>query len=290
LKGDKIQLPIQEDETALVLDALWKHYNKYKNKELIKGIYDTFIKNAGNFLVDFRDANNLPKESYDLWEEKLGVHTFTCATVYAGLLASYNFAKIFGENSDAEKYQKAAKEIQEAILKYLYDETDGVFIKGIFYDNDGKMVKDKTIDASTFYGLFEYKVIEADDPRLKRTFDKTFQRLWCVHPCGGLCRREDDHYYRVDKNAPENPWFISTMWLAEYYIANAKTLKDLKDAEDLLNWVVKRALKSGALAEQLNPLTGDSLSVSPLTWSHAGFIIAVIKYLEKFEELKKSSK
>ena len=88
---------------------------------------------------------------------------------------------------------------------------------------------------------------------------------------------------------PPNPWFISTFWLAEYYIAKAKKTEDLKPAEDLLNWATQRALPSGILSEQLNPYTGEHLSVSPLTWSHAGFIIAVIKYVDKYEKLTRQS-
>ena len=53
-----------------------------------------------------------------------------------------------------------------------------------------------------------------------------------------------------------------------------------------LNWVAERALGSGVLAEQVNPFTGEPVSVSPLTWSHAGFIIAVQRYLKKFLELE----
>ena len=82
-----------------------------------------------------------------------------------------------------------------------------------------------------------------------------------------------------------NPWFISTMWLAEYYIAKAKKIEDLQKAKELFEWAVQRALPSGAMSEQLNPYTGEALSVAPLTWSHAGFVIAVVKYCDRMKEL-----
>jgi len=75
------------------------------------------------------------------------------------------------------------------------------------------------------------------------------------------------------------------MWLAEYNIAKAKNHEELKHAEELLFWATERALNPGTLSEQINPYTGEALSVAPLTWSHASFIIAVVKYLDKFEEL-----
>ena len=55
----------------------------------------------------------------------------------------------------------------------------------------------------------------------------------------------------------------------------------------LLEWTVKRADKSGVLAEQFHPYTGEPISVSPLTWSHATVVIAVMEYLRKHEALSR---
>ncbi|MCW8965345.1 MAG: glycoside hydrolase family 15 protein [Candidatus Pacearchaeota archaeon] len=285
LKGDKLQLPIQEDETALILDALWKHHFHHKDDDMIKDMYKNFIKKISDFLYNFRDEKTgLPKESYDLWEEKLGIHTFTCSTVYAGLIAAKNFAEKFGTKKDAKKYESAAEKLKEIIPNYLYDEEEGIFLKRVYYDNEGNLKKDNVIDVSTLYGLFEYNVLDIDDERLTKTVKKTLEKLWCQTGCGGLCRYENDFYFR-QRDAPENPWFISTMWLAEYYIAKAKSLKELEPAKKLLDWVVKNALPSGVLSEQISSINCETLSVAPLTWSHASFIIAVDKYLDKYEEI-----
>ena len=156
----------------------------------------------------------------------------------------------------------------------------GIFTKGIYYDDDDNMQFDNTIDSSTAYALFEYKILEINDPRLTRTVDKTLEKLWNKSGCGGLCRYENDQYYRYE-NSPENPWFVCTMWLAEYHIAKATTLDELERANELFLWTVDKALSPGTLSEQINPNTCEPLSVAPLTWSHAGFIIAVIKYLDR---------
>jgi len=288
LKGETLQLPIQEDETALVLDALWKHYQAYKDESKIKRMYRPFIRKMADFMVQYRDEKTgLPKETYDLWEEKLGVHTFTAATVYAGLQAATNFAKLFGTKAETAKYQNAATEVREGILEHLYDPEKKVFMKGIYYDVKGTVHQDKTIDSSTPYALFEYGVLSLEDPRLESTMNQTVTTLWNQGGVGGLYRYEHDAYYRVWEGAAPNPWFIPTLWLAEYYIAKAKHIEDLEEAKKLLEWTVQRALPSGVLPEQINPYTGEALSVAPLTWSHAGFIIAVVKYCDKMEELKK---
>ncbi len=39
------------------------------------------------------------------------------------------------------------------------------------------------------------------------------------------------------------------------------------------------------LAEQINPFDGVAISVSPLVWSHAEFVIAVCEYVDKRKKL-----
>ena len=74
--------------------------------------------------------------------------------------------------------------------------------------------------------------------------------------------------------------------MAQYRIARARRLEDLKLVIPWIKWVCSRALPSGVLAEQLNPLTGKPVGVSPLTWSHATLIATVQEYIDKYESLK----
>ncbi len=66
---------------------------------------------------------------------------------------------------------------------------------------------------------------------------------------------------------------ICTLWQAQYTIAKAKNVEELAEAVPLLEWCCERAERSGVLAEQFHPYTGEAISVSPLTWSHATFVI-----------------
>ncbi|MFB3091628.1 MAG: glycoside hydrolase family 15 protein, partial [Dehalococcoidia bacterium] len=113
---------------------------------------------------------------------------------------------------------------------------------------------------------------------------------------GGLARYEGDEYHwdpdlqdQRDK-IPGNPWIISTLWLVQYQIAMARSVADLKQVLLRVEWVCARALPSGVLPEQIHPLTGEHLSVSPLTWSHATVVTMVQEYLEKYEELQRGSR
>ena len=100
-----------------------------------------------------------------------------------------------------------------------------------------------------------------------------------------MARYENDYYYQVTRDlsqAQGNPWFICTLWLAQYRIAHASTIDELHTALPLLAWAQSHALRSGVMAEQINPFTGDPLSVSPLTWSHAEYVLTVRWYLGKY--------
>ena len=107
---------------------------------------------------------------------------------------------------------------------------------------------------------------------------------------GGVARYTNDYYHQVGKDiatVPGNPWFICTMWLAQYAIAHAKTSADLEPARQILSWVDKRKKRpSGVLAEQVHPYTGTPLSVAPLTWSHATVVTLVQEYLDRCEALE----
>ncbi len=283
------QLPIQEDETALVIWALWEHYLRYKDVEFIRPLYSPLIRRAGEFMVGYREKHTgLPDASYDLWEERHGIHTFTVAAVWAGLRAAAKFAETFGDEGRGEKFRQAMAEIKDAAIKHLWSEEHQRFVRRITVNRaTGEIDADLNIDSS-LYGVFQFGMFDADDPMVISTMGQIERRLWCRTDIGGVARYENDYYHQISQdtdNVPGNPWIICTLWLAEWYIARAKTLPELSKALDILEWVRKHTLASGVLAEQLHPYSGDPMSVSPLTWSHATVVMTVREYLAKMEAL-----
>jgi len=284
--GDKEQLPIQEDETALVLWALWEHYNKFKDIEFIKPLYRTLIKRSADFMLSYIDPiTGLPLPSYDLWEERHGVSAFTSSTVYAALIAASHFTKAFGETEISNEYLQAALGIKEGIEKYLYLEKERRFARMIFPKEDGSYEVDATVDAS-LYALFAFGVYDAKDEKIQTTMEQVKEKLW-NRQIGGLARYENDSFYRSNNELAPNPWFVTTLWLGQYYIARASSKEDLQDALEILVWVADHALPSGVLSEQLDGMTAEQVSVSPLTWSHGTYIATVQQYLNKLFEVDK---
>jgi GH15 family glucan-1,4-alpha-glucosidase len=280
-------LPIQEDSTALLLWALWIHYDCSKDMEFIRPLYESFVLKCADFLVEYRDPETgLPLPSYDLWEERHGVHAYTVAAVISGLRGAANFARVFRDSSRAEAYDSVADEMTEGIVTHLYDATRQRYARSGYRREDGYEL-DETVDISVL-GLVTLGALPANDARIVATVESIRKELVLDSPIGGVARYRTDRYQRdsdVPADIPGNPWFISTLWLAEYEIERAETLSQLHEAIPHLEWCAKNALPSGVLAEQVHPVNGSPLSVSPLTWSHSAFVWAVLAYVEKFQAL-----
>jgi GH15 family glucan-1,4-alpha-glucosidase/ferredoxin len=284
------RLPIQEDQTAVVLWSLWRHFGIYRDVEYVRPLYHPLICKAADFLADFRDAETgLPKPSYDLWEERYGIHTYTVSAVYGGLLAARNFAQVFGDRGRAARYGQAAEEVRAGLARHLWSERRRRFLRRLVPAGGpvSTWEADETLDAS-LYAVFKFHAFEADDPRVQSTMEQVADALWIKTPVGGLARYENDTYHRVSsdrRGVPGNPWFACTLWLADYHIEKAASIDDLRQAIPIFEWVAAHALRSGVLAEQVDPYTSKPLSVSPLTWSHGTFVLTVLKYLRRLEDL-----
>ena len=278
-------VPIQEDETALVLWALWEHYERYRDIEFAHRLYRKLTVPCAEFMLGFRDPETkLPLPSWNLWEDRRGVHTFTCASVVAGLRAASNFAVLFAEFERAKKYSKASDEIVSAMREHLYSNELRRFLRSLQVDHRGELVADSTVDSSMF-AIFFLGCFDPDDDVVKNTMSGVERHLTVD---GGVARFENDAYMRGIGTYTGNAWFICTLWLAEYFIAVAKTREDLDKAFKLIEWVADRALPSGVLAEQFDVQTGEHVSVSPLTWSHSTFVATVLRYQAKLSSFEGS--
>ncbi|MGB6066613.1 MAG: glycoside hydrolase family 15 protein [Desulfomonilaceae bacterium] len=280
------QLPIQEDETALVVWALWHHFVYRRDVEFIKPFYKSFIKKAADFMCDYRDKDTgLPAASYDIWEERHGVFSFTVAAVFSGITAASLFCTAFGEKDTAEHYMRVAAEIRDAASTHLWRPELNRFCRMISRNSHGEIEFDPTRDASVA-GLFAFGLYSSSDPRILSTMEDLREKLWIKTQVGGMARYEGDNYHRASNDLPGNPWFICTLWLADFLAERAETQADVASAIELMKWVTEHALPSGVLAEQVHPLTGEPLSVSPLTWSHATFVATAHRVLRHLGRIK----
>jgi GH15 family glucan-1,4-alpha-glucosidase len=289
LHDGKEVLPIQEDSTALILWALWIQYQCSKDIEFIRPLYKKLIKKSADFLATHCDSETLlPVPSYDLWEERYGVHAHTVASVIAGLRAAANFARLFQDLALAEKYDKVADQMKDGITKHLYHTGLKRYARSGYRKGNGYEL-DEVIDISLL-SLATLGVLDSKDERMFETAKAVREQLWLKTPIEGCARYQGDVYQLAEdspKNIPGNPWFISTLWLGDYFIDRAESLQELHEALPYLEWCGKNALLSGVFAEQVHPISGSPLCVSPLTWSHSAFVWSVLQYAAKYKTFTK---
>ena len=279
--GGRTVLPIQEDETALLIWAVGRFFALFHRVEETAPFYRALVTRPADFLLGYVDpATGLPQPSYDLWEERWGVHTFTVAAVVAGLRAAAELAAAFGEDDRAARYRGGAERMVAGLRRVLWSEREGRFAR-MAPAGPGPAGLDTTIDASLF-GLVEFDVLPPDDPQVASTLRQVEERLSVRTEIGGLARYENDVYWQVEKRnlakVPGNPWFVSTLWLARQRLRLARSADELAKGRELIEWAASHAMPSGVMAEQLHPYSGEPLSVSPLTWSQAAYLRAVQEY------------
>ncbi len=282
---DKIlQLPIQEDETATVIYALWNHYLCNKDIEFVELLYKPLIEKAADFMLAFRNQETgLPIHSYDLWEEVTGVTTYTCTAVYGGLMAAANIAELLGKLNHARDYRAAANAVVQAMKTYLYDAELQSFVR-VGYIEDGQVRREKIVDISSLMGLWYYDALPHTDDQFIATQKAVEERLHLREGIGGFIRYEGDSYYKDAQTPLPNPWIITTLWDLQRRLKFARDGESLqRDIRDL-EWVVDRLGSAPVLAEQFHPFTGAPLSAAPLAWSHATFVETVLMYLDKIKE------
>ena len=266
--------PIQEDETAITLFSFAQYYYAHPSEELLDEFYNSLIKPMANYMAQHIDeSTNLPKPSYDLWEEIYITSTYTTAVVYAALIAAAQLAEIRHDDTSAVKWRAVADDMQVAAKKYLYNTDRGMLRKGIIvYDGGNEINYNDTLDMSSFYGCFMYGLFPANSEEISNTVNAiTTTFLPDSENFTGLPRYENDTYLRRDGKAP-NPWLITSMWLAQYYTEIGESEK----SATIMQWVEDRASSTGHFSEQINQDTGEHMSVSPLVWSHAEYMATLL--------------
>jgi glucoamylase len=289
-----LQIPIQQDETALVVWALGEHHLRSHDREFVKPLYRRVVEVAGDFMATWRDPRTgLPHPSWDLWEERRGVHAFTIGAVHGGLAAAARLAEEFGETDKATHYLAAADGIRRGADEHLWDEGAGRFARQLVPSgHESGYQRDLTVDAS-LYGLFAFGMYAPDDPRVVATMQAVRDHLWVRGGVGGVARYQHDYYQCVELSdeIPGNPWIICTLWVADWLAQTARSPAELDSSVlPLLEWVARHASAAGVLPEQVHPFHGTPLSVAPLSWSHAAFVSSCLNYTQARAALQRGDR
>ncbi|KAJ8908175.1 hypothetical protein NDN08_008269 [Rhodosorus marinus] len=299
-------LPIQQDETAILLWAVGRHHDLHPQFDSTRvNIVRHLVFPAADWMCEWRLPCGLPRPSTDLWEERFGVHLHTVVCVWAALSEASKLANQFEDPARVFRYESALDEIRHAVAEYFPLMECGWVprMRHVEGDEIAPFVDDDRVLDAASAAMFQMGFPEGRQSlfplkHVESTMEAVRRLLWIEKGVGGVARYQDDQFQlqsdvEYEPGITGNPWIICTLWLAEYDIWMAKKQSDLLEAREAFNWVVDHAaLESGILAEQVHPTTGEPLSVSPLAWSHTTYLSVVHKFETKrrsLEEVKRGA-
>jgi len=249
----------QEDQCATILWGIGQHYQLTRDENFLTDIWPA-VKKGVDHLLEKRDVETgLIGPTFDLWEEKKALHTYTNAAGCAAFRESSKMASILGHDALSVAWLKESKTLQDAIVKHLWDEQNRRFVKSV-------KPTDSAIDTALLGLTYPFSVFEADDPRVlstSRQIETAFR-----FASDGIGRYPGDLYHGG------NPWFITTLWMALYQCE----LRNYDKARVLIDWCAKHVDELQLFAEQVHKDNGEPISASPLAWSHAMFILSLLDY------------
>ena len=257
----------QIDETASVVYGICEHYKFKKDIEFLKQSIK-MCENAVEFLfkyienlLEIDEEDSVKKEielknkntnkievhlSYDLWEMKEGAHLYSLASIFSAFDAMIYMDEELQKNNNSNrikqeivlnrklKLEKYKHLIKKYITNNFYDEKQKIFYRNL---------TDKKMDISLLGIFVPFGLLSTSEKSAKNLAEKINMTLRTY--TGGYLRFEGDNYY-----GGKNPWVISTLWMALYYIKADKKNK----AMECLDFVVKTASENGLLAEQVDNL------------------------------------
>lgn len=248
----------QPDQTGTLLFAVWHHYRE--NSEKAKQFEDLIVK-AADGLCDTWDRTHFTIVANDLWEERLAFPDLHENFTYS-LAACIKGLECATELIPNKKWSAVAQLMREQLEKHL--------VEGLFVRSYGQLI-DKRLDASLLGLVYPFQIYEPKDPSIISTITEIEKRLVIN---GGLHRYEYDDYdgwmhEGVQRNKGAGAWPLLNFWMAIYYSLKG----DKPNAERYYTWVLDRVDAGGYIPEQIFD-NGIQISICPLVWSHAMFLIA----------------
>lgn len=145
------------DDTPLLILALWHHYNTTGDREFLEEVYPKAVRMA-NYILSQRNIDGLvwcTSDGTDVrgivgWRNVIAGYRLSGATTevnsecYAALKTVCMMAQELERENEARVYERAAKDLRDAINEHLLDKKRGLYYLNI--DVDGTKRTDVTSD------------------------------------------------------------------------------------------------------------------------------------------------
>ena len=192
-----------------------------------------------------------------IWEVRRPgfVQTYSAAMCQVALDRGAKLARRFGLPGDADRWERTAAEIQDAILTRGWSEDQGFIAQGL---NDGHL------DAAVL-ALGIRRVIPATHPKMVATVEAIQREL---HACDSLIFRYLPDRSPDGLHGTEGAFLLCSFWLVDNLILQGR----LNEALSHYDRLCARVNDLGLLPEEIDPHTGEFLGNFPQAFSHIGLI------------------
>ncbi|MBN2181191.1 MAG: glycoside hydrolase family 15 protein [Sedimentisphaerales bacterium] len=254
----------QPDQNGSLLVAIGHHIKRFGTRNITR--YKKIIQHAASGICSSWKDRRFILPCFDLWEERClppkqkRIHTYSLAMCIAGLRIAISLS---GKKKDWLRTEKEMSEVFATLYASGKNSIPGTY--------GGKFKKEDFLPDTSLLGLvYPAAILEASDPKMETTVDEIIKQNTTAN--GGLMRYPNDKYCGGVKNGRvtltgAGAWPLLNFWMAIYFSMRG----DKKKAEKYFNWPLGKIDKY--IPEQIFEVK-KKLSVSPLAWSHAMFIIA----------------
>jgi len=254
--GPKRWHNFQPDSNGLILLSIYMHYGTDLSDDIKK-----VVRLLADGLNNVWDKTHFNQETQEPWERRYTFpdlddnFTYSLAATAKGLKCAYLMLK-------DERYKLTAEQMNNRLGKHGKD---------YFFRSFGRIV-DERIDASMLFLTYPLEMVKSNDPRMRRTVELIEERLVKDE---GVKRFEHDEYdgWRIhgkDRMKGAGTWPILTFTLSIYHAINGDKDKALEYYLSVVDKV------DNYIPEQF--FDNDiQVSVTPLAWSHAMFLLATEK-------------
>lgn len=261
----------QPDQGGTLLVAIGHHIKRFGIKNITG--YKKLIQNAASGMTQSWKDGRFILPCFDLWEERCllprhkRVHMYSLAMCIAGLRTA---CELLGKN---KKWLQTEKEMSEVFTELYSSDSKMIprtYSSGTMSQCTKWKKEDFWPDTSLLALVYPAAMVDAFDEKMRMTIDKIIEKNTIDN--GGLLRYPKDRYCGGVKNgyvtlSGAGAWPLLNFWMAVYYSMRG----DKKNAEKYFNWPLERV--DQYIPEQIFS-NRKKLSISPLAWSHAMFIIA----------------
>lgn len=267
-----------------------------------KVLYDGQWKSRSVIKADLEYISNTWQErTFDLWEEVNGFHFFTFAVIHRALKDGASFAQKMDDHGAAAWYQKQASLIAKQLEPFWDNRVGYIRASRNFIDSHGKKSQ---LDVGTLLGcLHAGRQIPVgfrpESQKMIGSFQAILKSMSQTYPVNSryhhliakaVGRYPEDIYDGVGTSIG-NPWFITTLTMAEYLyrLDPEKRTQGLGSSFPDQTWnhhnvsvgaigdqfveiIRNSVLSNGSMHEQFDRVSGRGLGARDLTWSHISFL------------------